>query len=82
MRDRIRWRITMNQTANPTSSRSSSHPVGFETVPMHTDWTSEMSIGEGLLYNESRFEPITWPDIPKPIDGDLKIYLDKRGSSP
>ena len=82
MRDRIRWRITMNQTANPRKQRSSSHPVGFKTVPMNADWTSEMDIGEGLLYNEARFEPITWPNIPKPIDGDLKVYLDKRGSSP
>jgi len=77
LRDRVRWRIAMNGSANPHGSSS---PVGMETVPMNHDLTSGWDVGEALLYNESSFEPISWPNIEKPINGDLKVYLNKAGS--
>lgn len=75
IRDRIRWRICTNGTANPRESRSSSIPVGFESVPMNSKLTVDMDIGEALLYNEAHFEAINWPEISKPISGDLKVFL-------
>lgn len=75
-RDRISFRIHMNGTANPRRSRASSIPVGMETVPMEEDLMSDEDIGKALLYTESNFEKIAWPNIPKPITGDLKVYLE------
>lgn len=76
-RDRIGFRIHMNGTANPTKGRSSSHPVGFGTVPMQQDMMSDADIGEAVIYDESEFEKVSWPNIEKPVHGDLKVYLDK-----
>jgi hypothetical protein len=80
IRDRIRWRVCMNGTKNPTKDDKGSIPVGMETVKMNTDHTTEMDIGEGLLYTEQNFEPISWPEISKPVNGDLKVYLNEAGS--
>jgi len=81
IRDRIRFRIAMNGTANPRKTRASSIPVGFEAVPMREDLMSDRPIGSALLYNESRFELMTWPNIPKPVEGDLKVYLEPDDGS-
>jgi hypothetical protein len=78
-RHRVRFRIAMNGTANPRESRSASVPVGFESVPMETDMMSDEDIGVGLLYSESAFEKISWPHIPKPISGDLRVTLEETG---
>lgn len=77
IRDRVRWRIAMNGSANP---HGSSAPVGMESVPMNSDLTSGWDVGEALLYSESNFEAVSWPNIAKPINGDLKVYLSKAGS--
>jgi hypothetical protein len=79
-RDRILFRICMSRTKNPVSSNQSSIPVGFETVPMNHDLMSEAKIGEGLIYSQTHFDYVTWPEISKPIDGDLKVYLDPTDS--
>lgn len=78
-RHRILFRICMSGTANPRKSRKSSIPVGFETVRMEEDIMSDRDIGEGLLYNESSFDLLTWQPIPKPIEGDLQVYLEPDG---
>jgi hypothetical protein len=78
-RDRILFRICMSRTKNPVSSNQSSIPVGFETVPMNHDLMSEAKIGEGLIYSQTRFDYVSWPEIPKPINGDLKVYLEPNG---
>jgi hypothetical protein len=77
--DRIRWRVAMNGTANPHGSSS---PKGFESVPMTDDITSDLDIGEAVMYNEQAFTwpPISWPPIEKPIHGDLKVYLSEIDS--
>ena len=80
-RDRIRFRIAMNGTANPRNSRVSSIPVGFETVPMEKDMMAEADTGTGILYNEARWEFFGWPNISKSIQGDLKVYLERESSS-
>ena len=81
IRDRIRFRMAMNGTANPRKTRQSSIPVGFETVPMREDLMSDRPIGSALLYNEARFELMGWPNIPKPVEGDLKVYLEPADGS-
>jgi hypothetical protein len=46
---------------------------------METDMMSDEDIGVGLLYSESAFEKISWPHIPKPINGDLRVTLEETG---
>lgn len=83
IRDRIRWRIQMNSSANPVKNRSSTYPVGFETVPMTSPrLTLNMDIGEGLLFNEEHFEGVSWPKIDSPSDKfDLTVAIEKSSSS-
>lgn len=72
LRHKIRWRIQMNGTANPTSG---SELVGFNSVRMNSDITSQMPVGEGLIYTESAFDKIYWYDFPDPpeITGSLVV---------
>lgn len=71
IRHKIRWRVTMPGTANPTSK---SEVVGFDAVPMDQEMTSRYSIGECLVYNETNFEQkVGWPDYEKPVNFKLKI---------
>ncbi|WP_435065944.1 ATP-binding protein [Halobaculum sp. EA56] len=78
--DRVRWRICMNGTANPTKGSKSSYPKGFETVPMEKELTTGFDTGEALVFTEERFEEFSWPKISKPGNFDLKVYLEE--SSP
>lgn len=75
VKDKIRWRISMPKSANPTSK---GQVGGFEAVPMKADQTSKWQVGRALIFNESKFERITWPDIPSPVgDWKLKVRLDR-----
>ncbi|QIB73549.1 ATP-binding protein [Halogeometricum borinquense] len=80
-RDRIRFRIHMSGSANPRTTRQSSVPAGLSDVPMTEDLMKTAPIGTGLLYDEGTFEVIKWPNTPKPIKGDLKVYLDPDDGS-
>lgn len=70
IRHKIRWRIQMSGTANPTGSGS---VVGFDSVPMNWDQTSDMKTGRGLAYTETHFEQFMWSDMSQPHDWKLKI---------
>jgi hypothetical protein len=67
-----RWRATLKGRANPTRA---SQVVGMRSVPMETDLTADMPTGRGLLWTETNFEAFSWPDIPKPTEEELKVYL-------
>jgi len=70
IRHKIRWRIQMPKTANPTTA---SEVVGFESVPMETDLTSRNPVGKALMYTETNFESFRWKDVSGPTDYKLKI---------
>ena len=72
IRKKLRWRVQMRGTANPTTK---SDLVGFESVPMNTDLTSQMQVGEALMYTETNFEPFAWKDMPTPHDYKLRLQL-------
>jgi len=78
VRRKIRWRVNMPGSANPTTA---SDTVGFRSVPMDTDITSNMSPGELLVYNERNFDDLSYAHIPAPIDHKLKISLRAGGSA-
>ncbi|MDQ2054336.1 hypothetical protein [Halobellus sp. H-GB7] len=59
------WRISMpDGRPNPRTSRMSSIPVGFETVPMESDVISGFKVGTGLCYAEWGATWFGWEDIP------------------
>jgi len=70
IRHKVRWRVTMNGTANPTSS---SQVVGFETVPMRTDLTSRLDVGECLIWSEQNFELLGWNNVESPTADTLTL---------
>jgi hypothetical protein len=72
IRRKIRWRVTMNGTANPTNSGD---VVGFSSVPMEDDIMSDRDVGDFLPFSEAEFQyPPLSPDyIPSPVDMTLKI---------
>lgn len=72
VRHKIRWRIQMPGTANPTTA---SDVVGFESVPMNYEMTDEYDIGKALMYNETHFDAFRWKDMPAPTDYKLKIEV-------
>ena len=72
VRHKIRWRIQMPGTSNPTSKND---VVGFESVPMDYDVCSHYDIGKALMYTETNFEPFRWKDVPAPTDYKLKLEV-------
>ena len=73
---KMRWRIQMPTTGNPTSK---SGVLGFESVPMNRDIMSRETPGTALMWNESRFEKFGWTDISLDgIDYQLKIKLSEQ----
>jgi len=59
IRKKIRWRIAMPTSANPTSASGLS---GFESVPMRTDITSNWGPGRAIAFDESAFQQFGWSD--------------------
>ncbi|GGN92231.1 ATP-binding protein [Haloarcula pellucida] len=72
IRHKIRWRIQMPGTANPTTA---SDVVGFESIRMNREVTDEYPIGKALMYNETNFDPFRWKDMPSPTSYKLKIEV-------
>ncbi|ELZ38889.1 hypothetical protein C472_05733 [Halorubrum tebenquichense DSM 14210] len=70
IRRKLRWRVQMPGTANPTTA---SDVVGFESVRQNRDMTSQYDIGHGLMYTESNYEDFNWDDMPSPSSYKLKI---------
>jgi len=72
IRRKIRWRVTMNGTANPTNSGD---VVGFRRVPMEDDIMSSRDVGMFMPFSESEFQypPVKAAHIPSPIDMTLKV---------
>ena len=74
IRHKIRWRIAMNGSANPTSKGD---VVGMDAVPMDMEVTSRYDIGEALVYTEQNYErKVRWGDIPAPHDRSLSVDLE------
>jgi energy-coupling factor transporter ATP-binding protein EcfA2 len=72
IRHKIRWRIAMNGSANPTSKND---VVGFDSIPMEEPQTKHFDVGEALAYNERNFEKIAWPNYEAPVDHKLELRL-------
>lgn len=72
VRRKLRWRIQMPGTSNPTSAGD---VVGFGSVPMETDMTSRMPVGNGLFWTETNFEPFAWSDVSPDHSYKLKIKV-------
>jgi hypothetical protein len=72
IRRKIRWRLTMAQTANPTNAGD---VVGFNAIQMEEDIMSDRDVGSFLTYNESAFQfpPQRAPHIEDPCDMTLKV---------
>lgn len=75
VRRKMRWRTTMNGSANPTRK---SAVVGFDSVPMDLDITSSMDPGELLVWNERNFDDLSYCDLPDPISHKVKISMEGR----
>ena len=72
IRKKLRWRIQMRGTANPTSKGAVN---GFDSVPMNNDLTSELPVGRCLGYTETNFERFRYGDVPEPVDYKLNLKL-------
>jgi len=72
IRRKVRWRIQMRGTANPTRE---SQTVGFESIPMNSDLTSRMPLGKALMYTETNFESFRWKNMPSATDYKLKLKV-------
>jgi len=48
---------------NPTTDRSRSVPLGFDTVPMLSDLIGGRDVGTALMFDESEFQLYTWPEL-------------------
>jgi hypothetical protein len=72
IRRKVRWRIAMPGTANPTKA---SQVVGFNSVPMNTDMMSDEEVGIVMPWNESRFQygGLSSTHLPPPIEHTLKV---------
>jgi hypothetical protein len=70
IRRKMRWRVSMPTSANPTSASGLS---GFESVPMRSDMTSKWSPGKALCYTESTFQKFKWADMPVGHNWSVKI---------
>lgn len=75
LRHKIRWRISMPGSANPTAK---SDVVGMDSVPMDFEVTSNYSIGKAMMFTEQNFEKVRWDDIPAPHQRTLKVDLEVR----
>lgn len=74
IRRKIRWRVALNETANPTSGGD---VVGFSRVPMEKDLMSGRDVGMFMPFNESEFQypPVKASHFPSPVDMTLKVSL-------
>ncbi|WP_181685830.1 hypothetical protein [Halorhabdus salina] len=79
-RREIERRISMpDGSPNPTTDRTRSIPVGFDTVPMYADLVGDRKVGSALMYDESNFALYSWKDLSRIGEDDrwLKIDLDE-----
>jgi energy-coupling factor transporter ATP-binding protein EcfA2 len=66
-RKQFNYRISMpDGRQNPVKQRSSTHPKGWESVPMNHDLISDKNPGTGLCYSESRFTYFSWDELAVP----------------
>ena len=72
IRKKLRWRVQMRGTANPTTKNDL---VGFESVPMNVDQTSGFPIDKALMYTETNFDDFRFTDMPVPHDYKLRLQL-------
>lgn len=49
---------------NPVKEKTSTHPLGFKTVPMYRDIMSNEDTGTVLAYSQKSFEKFRHPNIP------------------
>jgi hypothetical protein len=68
-RKQFNFRISMpDDRPNPIKKRSSTHPAGWDKVPMTQDLISDKSDGVGLCYSESRFTFFKWDEMKRQDD--------------
>jgi hypothetical protein len=72
VRRKMRWRVAMPKSSNPTSA---SGIVGFQTVPMRTDMTSDWGPGRALMFTESSFQQFRWKPMPTGTDWKLHVRV-------
>lgn len=73
IRHKIRWRASMNGRGNPTAK---SEVIGFNSVPMNSDLSSRMDLGECLVFTEQHFDKLAWSDVPDPLGSySLKVKM-------
>lgn len=72
IREKLRWRVQMRGTANPTAAGS---VVGFDSVPMHSDRTSQLPVGRSLAYTETNFEKFQYSNVPEASDYKLMLKM-------
>jgi hypothetical protein len=66
-RKEFNYRVSMpDDRPNPVKKRSSTHPQGWDKVPMTRDLISDKSVGTALCYDEGRFSYFGWEDLSVP----------------
>jgi hypothetical protein len=70
MLKKIRWRITLNGTDNPTGKT-----VGMGEAPMPKNYAGQLVLGEGLSWNKQQFAQFSWADTPDrlKVPGQLQL---------
>jgi hypothetical protein len=72
VRRKMRWRVAMPTTANPTSAGGI---VGFSDVPMNDDTMSSSSPGTAMMFTESNFQKFRWSPMPAGHDWKVQIRI-------
>lgn len=72
VRRKVRWRIHMPGSANPTTK---SDLIGFNNVPMNTDQMSHRYPGTILSYTQQNYELLQYSHVPSPINHNLEVSL-------
>lgn len=70
IRRKIRWRMYLHGSANPTSK---SEVVGFNNIPMDKSHLASKYEYAGLVFNEENFDWISWPEYYTPVEHKLKL---------
>jgi hypothetical protein len=76
-RREVERRISMpDGSPNPTTDRTRSIPLGFDTVPMFADLIGGRDVGTALMFDESEFQLYKWKDFTRRDDDDRWLKID------
>ena len=70
VRKKMRWRITMAGTDNPTGKT-----VGMGDAPMVRNYTAGFRLGQALSWNKQNYAEFSWSDVPSEfkVPGQLHV---------